>query len=190
MIYIWTKVSVTIFIYFCIVQEQRFCDMNKLNFQYVLWLSGLWCHVIQLAGTNTSDYSVFELSYVISFKEGMYFRFCVCSLPQMKGTPSCHQNPFWILHPCSLYMYTVSSVMYFNARHNAYHYNLGWDGHWFRSQQLWSELDNFLCFCYISGAGILSLWQIYPLIILHSFDMNTLHGIHMFIHNLLHQWLL
>ena len=98
----------------------------KLNFQYLLWLCGLWCHVIQLVGTNISDYSVSELSYVISFKKGMYFRFCVCSLPQVKGTTSCHQNPFWILHPCSLKMYTICSVMCGNARHNAYHSNLGW----------------------------------------------------------------
>jgi len=190
MIYIWTKVSVTILVYVCIVQEQRFCDMNKLNFRYVLWLSGLWCHVTQLVGTNTSDYSVTELSYVISFKKGMYIRFCVCSLYQMKGTSPCHQKPFLILHPCSLNMYTVSSIMYVNAKHNAYHYNLGWEGHWFRSQQLWSVLDNILHFFYISGVGISSAWVISPLIILHSFDMNTLHGIHMFIHSLLHQWLL
>ena len=58
---------------------------KKLSFQYVLWLSGLWCHVIQLVGTNISDYSVSDLLYVISFKKVMYFWFCVCSLPQMKG---------------------------------------------------------------------------------------------------------
>jgi len=51
-------------------------------------------------------------------------------------------------------------------------------------------LDDILYFRYSSAAVISCAWLISPLLILHSFDMNALHGIQLFIHVLLHQWLL
>lgn len=85
MIYILTKVSITILIFFFFLysyiyplyRNRDVLTWIKLNFQYVLWLSGFWCHVIQLVGTNILDYSVSEFLYVISFKKLMYFWFCL-----------------------------------------------------------------------------------------------------------------